>query len=149
MSPGMFYKVHEDLDMEYQWCLQQRRRTRSPHQGNRSGCCVLTETWIRRGQKIPCTGPVEQIAEAEKPGRPAGGAAMLVKPGIRFQLIRKIYNRSAFAVWIRLQGNVDVIGTYLRPGAPPEHVDSLLHEIQARARHPTIVTGDLNARHRG
>ena len=30
----------------------------------------------------------------------------------------------------------------------PEHVDSLLHEIQARARHPTIVAGDLNARHR-
>ena len=28
--------------------------------------CVLTETWIRPGQNIPCTWPVEQIAEAEK-----------------------------------------------------------------------------------
>ena len=93
--------------------------------------CVLTETWIRPGQNIPCTWPVEQIGEAEKRGRPAGGTAMLVRPGIRFKLIRKIYNGSAFAVWIRLQGNVDVIGTYLRPGAPPEHVDSLLREIQA------------------
>ena len=81
--------------------------------------CVLTETWIRLGQNIPCTWPLEQIAEAEKPGRPAGDAAMLVKPGIRFKLIRKIYNENAFAVWIRLQGNVDVIGTYLRPGVPP------------------------------
>ena len=66
----------------------------------------------------------------------------------RHKLIRKIYNGSAFAVWIRLQGNADVIGTYLRPGARPEHVDSLLHEIQARARYPTIVAGDLNARDR-
>ena len=110
--------------------------------------CVFTETWIRSGQKIPCTWPVEQIAEAEKPGRPAGGAAMLVKPGFRYKLFRKIYNGSAFAVRIRLQGNLDVIGTYLRPGAPPEHVDSLLHEMQARARYPTIVAGDLNERHR-
>ena len=30
----------------------------------------------------------------------------------------------------------------------PEHADSLLHEIQARARDPTIVACDLNARHR-
>ena len=59
-----------------------------------------------------------------------------------------IYNGSAFAVWIRLQDNADVIGTYLRPEAPPEHVDSLLHEIQARERYPTVVAGDLNARHR-
>ena len=110
--------------------------------------CVLTETWIRPGQKIPCTWPVEQIAEAEKQGRPAGGAAMLVKPEIRHKLIRKIYNGSAFAVWIRLQGNVDFIGTYLRPGAPPEHVERLLHEIQARARYPTLVAGDLKARQR-
>ena len=73
---------------------------------------------------------------------------MLVKPGIRHKPIRKIYNGSAFAVWIRLQSNVDVIGTYLRPGAPPEHVDSLLHEIQARARYQTTVAGDLHARHR-
>ena len=110
--------------------------------------CVFTETWIRSGQKIPCTWPVEQIAEAEKPGRPAGGAAMLVKPGFRYKLFRKIYNGSAFAVRIRLQGNLDVIGTYLRPGAPPEHVDSLLHEIQAWGGHPTILAADLNARHR-
>ena len=34
--------------------------------------CVLMETWIRPGQNIPCTWPEEQIAEAEKPGRPAG-----------------------------------------------------------------------------
>ena len=47
----------------------------------------------------------------------------------------------------KITGNVDVIGTYLRPGAPPERVDSLLHEIQARARYPAIVAGDLNARH--
>ena len=76
---------------------------------------------------------MEQIAEAEKPGRPAGGAAMLVKPGIRHKLIRKIYKGSAVAVWIRLQSNLDVIGAYFRPGPPPEHVDSLLHEIQAWA----------------
>ena len=30
----------------------------------------------------------------------------------------------------------------------PEHVVSLLHEIQARVRYPTVVAGDLNARHR-
>ena len=64
--------------------------------------CVFTETGIRRGQKIPCTWPVEQIEEAEKLRRPAGGAAILVKPGIRYKLIRKIYNGSAFAAWIRL-----------------------------------------------
>ena len=110
--------------------------------------CVLTETWIRPGQNIPCTWPVGQMAEAEKRGRLGGGTAMLVKPGIRFKLIRKIYNGSAFAVWIGLQGNVDVIGTSLRPGALPEHADNRLHEIQARACYPTIVAGDLNARHR-
>ena len=111
---------------------------------------MLTETWIRPGQSIPCTRAAEQMAEAEKPVRPVGGAAILVIPGIRYKLIRKIYNGSAFAIWIRLHGNVDVIGTYLRPGAPPEHVDSLLHEIQAGERYPTIVAvaGDPNARHR-
>ena len=53
---------------------------------------------------------------------------MLVKPGNRIKLIRKIYNGSAFAVWIRYH--------------------SPLREIQARARYPTIMAGDLNARHR-
>ena len=46
---------------------------------------------------------MEEIAEAENPGRLAGGAAMLVKAGIRNKLIGKIYKGSAFAVWIRLQ----------------------------------------------
>ena len=73
---------------------------------------------------------------------------MVVKPIICFKLITKIYNGSAFAVWLRLQGNVDVICTYLRPGPTPEHANSLLHEIQARKRYPIIVAGDLNARQR-
>ena len=87
--------------------------------------CVSTETWIHPGQNIPCTWLVEQIAEAEKPGRPAGGAAILVKPGIRVKLIRKIYNGGAFCIWIRLQGGIDVIGTYPDLGRPRTRGQSL------------------------
>ena len=62
-------------------------RSRSPHHGNGSGCLRIDKDVDSSGQNILSAWPVEQIEEAEKPGRPAHGVAMLVKPMIRFQLI--------------------------------------------------------------
>lgn len=82
---------------------------------SKADVCVLTETWLR-GHPVPTIWPQAQINDPPAvAGRPAGGVAVLVRPGHRFKVIRRLNQKGISALWVRFPGEFDLIATYARP----------------------------------
>ena len=57
--------------------------------GTNANCGIITETWSRPGQTLNCPWKTLRTDDLPRPGRPAGGVAMLLPQNMVAKIVRR------------------------------------------------------------
>lgn len=109
---------------------------------------VAVETFLERGQKARIKCQVEALCNERKQGatRAAGGVAILIKPGLRYEFLRsKVFRRTELVV-IRV-GGATLGAIYCPTHKPWPGLLDALEMFQSLTTGKGILLGDFNARH--
>ena len=116
--------------------------------GRNANCGIITETWLRPGQTLNCPWKTLRTDDLPRPGRPAGGVAILLPLNTGAKIVRRYVQDELNALWARNPNSVDIFAVYVRPGAEREAFRCFMEDVRRRARYPFVMAGDLNARHK-
>lgn len=109
---------------------------------------VLTETWITPPDEVE--GIVSEYTALPSPytnGKGYGGGALCVHPLLRYTVLKKHSTPEYQFILIRVQGVV-IMGLYISPSATARVTRECFSDIEQCTSGPTVVIGDLNAKHR-
>ena len=116
--------------------------------GTNTNCRIITKTWLRSGRTLKCPCKTLRTDELPRPGRPAGGVAILLPQNMGAKIVRRYVQDELNALWVRIPNSVDVTAVYVRPGAERKAFRCFTDDVRRRARYPLVTTGDFNARHK-
>ena len=57
--------------------------------GTNANCGIITETWLRPGQVLICQWKTLRTDDVHRPGRPAGGVAILFPQNMGANIVRR------------------------------------------------------------
>ena len=116
--------------------------------GTNANCGIITETRLRSGQTLKCPWKTLRTDDLSRPGRPAGGVAILLPQNVGPKIVRRYVQDDLNALLVRIPNCVDIIAVYVRPGAQREAFRCFMDDVRRRARYPLMMAGDFNARHK-
>ena len=115
--------------------------------GTNANCGNITETWLRPGQTLNCPWKTLRTDDLPRPGRPAGGVAILRLQNMGVKIVRRYVQDELNALRVRIPNSVDIVAVYVRPGAEREASRCFMENVRRRARYPFVMAGVFNARH--
>lgn len=118
-------------------------------EGQRADILCLTETWCRPTDRLLLQMPADSVAVGLAQGqwRGHGGVAFGARAGVRWRTLFKEAEANYQMLATLVGGRLRVITLYISPRARVQEVRRCLRRVRELARGPTIVAGDLNARH--
>ena len=85
--------------------------------GTHANCGIITETWLRPGQTLNCPWKTLRTDDLPRPGRPAGGVAILLPQNMGAKIVRRYVQGELNAFWVRILNGIYIVAVYVRPGA--------------------------------
>ena len=116
--------------------------------GTNANCGIITEAWLRSGQKLKCPWKAVRTDDLPRPGRPAGRVAIPLPQNMEAKSVRLYVQDELNARWVRIPNSVDIFAVYVRPGGEREAFRCFMDDVRRRARYPLVMAGDFNARHK-
>ena len=113
-----------------------------------ANCGITSETWLCPDQTLNCPWKTLRTDDLPRPGRPAGGVAILLPQNMGAKIVRRYVQDELNAVWVGIPNSADTAAVYVRPGAEREAFRCFMEDVRRRARFPFVMAGNFNARHK-
>ena len=116
---------------------------------NNLACIGVTETWLRPTDRAPLTMCTESVALPLRGQQRRGHGGVLLghKWGMPKRVLRKYGTEGVQYIAAHFSGRLTLVVIYVSPDAGWGEVQDCLATINQLGRGPTVIVGDLNARH--